>query len=384
MELKLILESIKVAVGEQSVDLFSHKVNDKTAIDWEKLDALVRIHGLVPIFYEACKQAEYTNEYVKIYKLSTAELAIKSIVFEQECLRVIQLLKENTIIALPYKGVLFLNSFYQGRLLRSMNDIDIVVQEHNATKALQVLLSDQYQFSTELGEAVNELTDIIDLYKGKEISLSKKTPQGLVSHLDFHWNLTEKSHLQYDFDQIFSNAELKVWGEQTLLLPGVDTQLLMLLNHHGSRNRWDTLKYLVDLWMFVKTNGDNFHTTAKSFKLFKVYNLGLAALNKCFGTEYEVQYKDPKALKRILNSWQKENSNVKISKLRIKNLILEKRLIDTKVNWLSFLYNYFKLIFGYGAKKPVNSNLFSGRLSIFNKPIRYVRVKIWEIQAKYR
>lgn len=228
---------------------------------------------------------------------------------------------------------------------------------------------------------VDSLYDIIWFYKGKEIPLHKNTPQGLISSIDFHWHVNERNLQKFDINELFAHTQIIKWNDKQVLVSKKEYILFMILNHHGVRSSWDSLKYIVDLWMFLKTYGDDFQLVVKQFNMFKLYNIGLEMLNEKFQTNYNLEYKNKKIVEVLVKVWENVDK-FREQRFSFNNIALKRKLTDGYFTWPRVLRSELMYVFKYNPHKPGKYVMFSGKYKLINSFKNFIRIKIWETQSK--
>lgn len=244
-ELQLLIESIKIVLLDASPNVFKNLANDPE-LNWQRVDKLLKYHSIRPIFYQASRNINLQNDLVERVGVFTKKQAIKNLNEIIESTRVLTILKNAGIPALPYKGLLFLEKIYGNKPLREIGDLDILVSPQDSVKALELLIEDGYKLGVEGNISKELLIEVIKTTPSPEVGLDKKTSIGMNVHIDFHWGINEFSQYRIDLALIFSTAEMANFQNQKVLLPNTSSIFKMLINHHGGRECWVRLKHLAD------------------------------------------------------------------------------------------------------------------------------------------
>jgi hypothetical protein len=154
-------------------------------------------------------------------------------------------LREKNIFFVPLKGCLLSNRIYGDPTIRFSHDIDIFVRLNELEKVILLMNENGFNLSD------NEV-----------LSVTKKTPKwffSILHHIVFynkdqrlvveiHWSLTESLAISTERSRqlLYENlTEITFAGRQFKVM-NPEFELLFLLIH-GSRHRWERLKWLIDI-----------------------------------------------------------------------------------------------------------------------------------------
>ena len=370
LELQILIEAIKLTLLNAPPDIFKELVNLPT-VDWDKIHKLQEYHRIRPLFYEACRLVAFQNDTVTRYKNLARRQILNNIASGGELGRLLTCYSENNIQCIPYKGVLFIDKLYGNRMLRESGDIDILVKPSEALKALKLLIEDGYVFDStfyEITETHDELLiELIERSQLQELSLSKELASGIRVNIDFHWAIGETFHLyNLEVDELLEESRIETFQRKQLLIPNTKTIFKMLLNHHGGRGCWLTLKHFTDLIAFRNQYPDDYFNNgnawAKEAKMGKVFEMGDAIVETVFLESEKYAGYEPKIQKQIFNYWEDVKSyDLFSSKLSHRNIY--RKLQDEHLSWLGMAHQFLKY---YSIPNKIERE----RLLVF--PDRYV------------
>jgi hypothetical protein len=221
-------------------------------LDWERVVLTARHHGLIPLLNRTLASvrpqglAPPTLERLRI--LSEA-IRFQNLVKAKALLEALRALEGAGVAAVPYKGPALAVFLFQDLAMREFGDIDLLIERRNAVRAKRVL--------TQLGYAVHRRTpDRLDwawalLYQ--EFVLA-------VPHHRFDVDLSWRAGPWYwrlpDFPASMWERRgwLPVLG-QRVPWPAPE-HLLLILCLHGSKHRWEELKWLVDVAELLRVRPD--------------------------------------------------------------------------------------------------------------------------------
>jgi hypothetical protein len=354
-ELNLIISSIKLCLLNKNREEFLSQVKSSD-LNWQRVHQLLNYHQISPVFFHACKEVSFQNEYVDQYEIFSKRQAILNLIYEKEYLRIADLFLHKGIRVIPYKGVLFLKKLYNEKAIRQMTDLDILVHENDAVEALTLLIKEGYKIKEKVDSSPETLKRLIEDIPNKEISLIKSSLGGNTIWLDFHWHINVFKQSELDINTFLDGTIKESWGGKDINIPKNDSVFIMLLNHHGERDCWTKLKYICDLWMYLHEYSfipiEELERNAKGVKMVKVFSGGLQLIAKYLGEPtrhtFEVQ---ESILDSVVNMWEmgKHWDHI-LPKIRL--LVLYKKFQDQKVSWFWILNQQIELHSKKGFDKP--------------------------------
>ena len=336
-ELQILIEAIRVVLLKAPHDKLLHLLNSPK-IDWKRLDKMVAYHQIRPVVYEALRQVNFFNNFTENLAQYSKKQAVRNMVNGQELGRVLLLFQSWHIEVLPYKGVLFLDSFYQNKPLRESGDVDLIVKPSQAARVIQLLMDDGYVLKIDQTPTKEIIEEIVKKASGREVSLRKTVQAGLTVEIDLHWGMNETfQSYTIDLDNLFETAAIGNFQHKQVLLPSLDSVFKMLLNHHGGRNCWLKLKDFADLIAFMNARPTaeltHLRQLAHQMKMTKVFEAGLQLLDAFF-------YPGTDSLKpnltQIVRFWEKSQYYDKlIPKFWFRKIHFS--LQDEKISWLDYV-----------------------------------------------
>jgi len=202
-------------------------------IDWERLYALARRHGVVVLLYRALSRWDSVRVPTPwLEKFSREALAHgkRNLLTAQEVGRLLARLESNGIPALTFKGPALAAAAYGDLSLRQYGDLDILIRPADVGRATELLLANRYFtdgsiFATERPFGRQDGWVMVDLHWGVTVPL-------FASLLD----------------------ETGMWQRaQTVTLAGQPVRTLALEDHllavaiHGFKDGWSRLKWVCDV-----------------------------------------------------------------------------------------------------------------------------------------
>lgn len=349
----------------------------------DRLMKLASYHAVRPVLYQALRKAEIIDALTLELQSFATQIAMRDKIYGIELARLLKLLNENGILALPYKGYLFTEKLYKGQHFRESGDMDLVIRNKSqAEVALKLLMNEGYNL-----EAKVSIQELLDNAQGREVSLIRLGQTGLSFHLDFHWGVNETYH-EYliSTEDFFEGFFFDFFSGVEVLNPCTDAIFKMLLNHHGGRNCWLRLKEVFDFSLFLThfPNIENrWDEVAKKMKMATVYQAG-NRLNEILLSKNKNIERYDKTKKTI--KWWEEGTTIKpgISISRVRYFKIYLSLQDQRVSHLKILWNYILFIGGYF---PSNHHKyyrpFKGRSNFLNFLIKSVTILYRKARGTY-
>ena len=212
-------------------------------IDWEYLFLIARRHAVVPLLYlQLDRHAAdlVPHEHLQKLKKHYQENSARNTLLTAELCRLIALLAEADIEAVPYKGPILALFAYDNLALRRFVDLDVIVPKADVLKARKILLDRGYTPTKSLSLNQQELL----LRTQHNMQFSRDNHRLIV---ELHWEVAP--HLfasPVSAEKFWRNlvtAELN--GTRVKSLSAED--LLFSLCVHGSRHLWERLNWICDV-----------------------------------------------------------------------------------------------------------------------------------------
>ena len=136
------------AVKRSPTDALDILVNQ--GLDWTFIEGIIRQQGIAGIVNSALAQSRYlhntSDEVLKNLTLAVRQTAFKNLVYLREFSSLVKACNSEHIRIVPLKGIAFLTSLYKhNTTLRSLSDIDILVEKKDVERVNTILLTMGYQ-----------------------------------------------------------------------------------------------------------------------------------------------------------------------------------------------------------------------------------------------
>jgi Uncharacterised nucleotidyltransferase len=227
----------------------------RKGIDWIALIRLAMRHDVMPLLYrnlqKVCLNSVPDNILGPLrtrYEVQAAQARCRA----EELVRILALVEDQGIRAVPYKGPVLAQRLYGDLSLREFGDLDIMIPESDLSKVQDLLQRIGYEFEY--------LKDISNCE-----SRCNHRPSG--TRLELHWRFTAQlAGIKQDPDRFLQRFEtVSIAGAQVRSLP-LETYFLTL-SMHGAKHKWRQLKLICDIaeilrrsdvdWKYVLSEADD-------------------------------------------------------------------------------------------------------------------------------
>ena len=287
----LVCRSFLGAVDDAEVNSF---IKHNT-IDWEYFYHVAIRNRIRPICYQVLSKTDIPNDVHDKLQEDNKRISLKSIEHLKEFLFISSALKKQDIQILPYKGLVMSAAYYPNFHLREFSDIDFLINLKDDTdinKLSDFFKQNGYEPMYEVPESFRSAF----INYGCEYFFNKYENGDRKYHIDVHWLAY---HPSFDLpkalpnEMLFSNpATIKVSGKDVQVL-NTDNHFITLILHHGLRESWAALKYLLDIAQIVKNGKIDWayqRQMSTNYQYNKVLNTGLALVDDLLGITADTEY----------------------------------------------------------------------------------------------
>ncbi len=168
-------------------------------------------------------------------------------------LKLLKAFENHGITAIPFKGPVLAASAYKNIALRQFGDLDIWVHKENIIEAGRLLAACGYQSSSIDGHAQCEDEDNDSeqvAFLGPKFYVFRR--QDGRSTVDLQWRITEQYFsFSLDKERLWERlAPVSIAGKTVRTF--TPTDMLLILCVHGSKHRWEKLKWVCDVAELVR------------------------------------------------------------------------------------------------------------------------------------
>jgi len=258
--------------------------------DWDKVIKEAKKHRVVELLAVLVKQAPVELVPVKIAEyLEKAYLwnVMINSWFINETKSLISQLQIAGIRCIVLKGALLAERLYNDLGVRKSGDIDILVEEFNFDKSMDVLKQNNYDY--------DEDRDSWDINYDHHIKLIKKVPFGFCS-VELHNRFTDRHFKSIRMDEVWKRAKPLLVGNTTAFeLAPID--LLLHLCIHSAGHKLCNLRHILDVVRAIEVEGelidwDQFTSLVKKYDIsYRVY-ASLDYAVRMFGVSIPAVFKE--------------------------------------------------------------------------------------------
>lgn len=293
-------------------------------------------HGVFPLVYLTLKKYKdkISENILSSIKYIYMDIVKHNMLLTSELINIMELLEENNIKAIAFKGPTLAQFAYGDITLRQYVDLDILIEKENLEKSYELFLTKSY-----LSEIDKEFTkNNLFIEKNSDIQFIENKKNIL---FELHWKL---------FRNKFSNTQnnINIYEEiQSMNLNGNNVNifknelLLVYLCMHGSKHRWERIEWITDIDRLLRNydmDWEIVYQIAKKYNCIKMLNLGLHISKKLYNTVISEKYLDEQedeAYKNMMSYIFYEMCNINNQKTEI----------DKNFSSIKFHYNLNETIF---------------------------------------
>jgi hypothetical protein len=249
-EMQLILYCARTDVDDDNANQIRTLIQ-RTDIDWQEAIGNAYKHGFMPLLYtnlNAITQELIPEDVLNQLRNLFYANAQHNLLLTGELVKILRLLQEHGISAVPYKGPVLTTSLYGNVALRQFCDLDIIVQQQDILSVKKVLVANGYKPKFEFTEA-------------EEIAYLKSKGEHTYDFIDYdksillevHWRITPQYTSPIEPKDFWKNLKPFAFAGMTISnLPLEDWLLILCV--HGSRHRWQRLSWPFDIAQLIRVN----------------------------------------------------------------------------------------------------------------------------------
>ena len=221
-------------------------------LNWEHLLRMADINEITPLLHHGLKRIR--RELIPAAILRRLEASFydnvgRNLLLTSTLVQLLDVFATHGISALPLKGPILAATAYGDLSLRQFCDLDILVRRHDLERAESLIARGGYQRRLELAG----LRD--NAYRHSETAYDFVREDGRVT-VELHWELMPR----YFSTPLRLEQALQRVEPVTLLgsvVPGLAAEdLLLYLCVHGTKHRWERLKWICDVAELLHTRRD--------------------------------------------------------------------------------------------------------------------------------
>lgn len=257
-------------------------------IDWDYFYHIVTRNRIRPASYQVLSKAAIPDSLLTKLRNNNKKVSFKSIEHLKELLDISKELEQHDIQVLPYKGLILSAVYSPGFHLREFSDIDFLVLLKNDGDIQRLRDFFKNRGYEPMGDIPETFTGTFRKY-ACEYFFEKYENGERRFHIDVHWFAY---HPSFDLPEslpneiLFQNPFIINISCKDIKVLNDDNHLITLILHHGLRESWAGLKYLLDIAQVVKNGNIDWAYQRKMSHLYQyntVLDTGLALINELFG-----------------------------------------------------------------------------------------------------
>ena len=250
-EIELLLSSLNPDINDVVIERIQALV--KQNIDWQYLTQTADRHGVLSLMYSRfnniCPEAvpeSILNQWRRTFQF----IAQRNLFLTGELVNLLKSLKEENIVALPYKGSVLATLIYKNVALRRFGDLDIIVQQKDIFAVRELLIAQGYRPDKEMTDA-----QLVKYLNSKTEHTYDFIHEDKNVFLEIHWRIAPKYITPIAAKDLWPDLEpFSLAGTTINNLPLEDW--LPILCVHGSRHVWERLSWLCDIATLIHKNPD--------------------------------------------------------------------------------------------------------------------------------
>lgn len=262
------------------------------SLDWEYLLSEAAENSIVPLMSKSLREvaeARVPPEVVNTLKDASRANSIRCLYLSAELVRVLQVFRAESILAVPYKGPVLAVQAYGDVTLREFEDLDIILPQKDLPRAHALLQQQGYEprFPWILSE------DAVSTLVPGEYNYRDKSRRVMV---ELHTELTLRHFpVVPDIPKLARRlVPIHVAGAEILTFTPETTVVLLCL--HGSKDFWERLSWVADILGMASSHESldwqEIYRLAESLRSTRIVNLGILLASAMLGAEFPATVAD--------------------------------------------------------------------------------------------
>jgi len=211
------------------------------------------------------------NHVLHSMKSYNMRIVQQNMLMTSELVKIITLLDDNNIEAVPFKGPLLSHTAYGNITLRQYADLDILVDEDLLDQAVALLYQHDYLYDEkEYQHIINNKSIFHD------ISLTKSSVS-----FELHWRLFS-DEFTIDLNSINLKENLIEVSMANYKFKSFKNEMLIIyLVTHGAKHNWERVEWLLDIAKIIQNHSINWQELSQLMKRTKTEKILLSTLYLC-------------------------------------------------------------------------------------------------------
>lgn len=210
-------------------------------VDWDYLIQTAIEHGVVPLLYQSL--SDNFRDFIPSTTLDQLQEKFyanvgHNLTLASELLKILELLTAHNIPVITFKGPVLAISAYANLSLRQVSDLDLLVEEKNFQKAVDLLVSQGYQLTVQVPWECH------------------LTTENSFSSIDLHRQIVPK-HLSCSLSPNYAWNHLKSLSFFEKKVPTLTPEAcLLILCLNGTKECWRSLSRICDVAELIRSHPD--------------------------------------------------------------------------------------------------------------------------------
>ncbi len=328
---------------------FIYSILNAEQLNINALINLARQHGILPFIYLTLKNLNIDHEILCAFKQQYLAIAQRNMLMTSELIKIMNLLEENNIQVLVFKGPALSQTAYGDITLRQYVDLDILVEESHLYKASKLIASNGYTPDKDIDFIRND--KLLDVSSDLGFQNIRNN-----IYIELHWKLFRKKlSVLLDDINIWSNTTIiKIHKKELRTLQS--NLLLVYLCAHGSKHMWERIEWITDINLLIRhmkpIDWETVWEYAQKMHSTNTLILGLSLSQELFGTdlpsfikEKSSSHKNIKSLKTYTFELLNNNTSTLTQDFRItamfKKFNYHAKLYDSLWDKINFYFTIF-------------------------------------------
>jgi hypothetical protein len=218
-------------------------------VDWTYLLRMAGRHRVMPLLYwnlnAICPNGVPKDilDELRDHFLANGQ---RNLILTGELLRILKVLEEREVPAIPYKGPVLATVAYGNLALREFGDLDLLVQKDDALEAREVLTTLGYSPPQRMAQA----QEAAFLKYDRQFSLVRA--DGCV--VELHWTVAPRAiYFVLGPEYLWKRVERVALGGSTVASFSPE-DLLLTLCVHGSAHQWERVGWICDIAELIRVS----------------------------------------------------------------------------------------------------------------------------------
>ena len=374
-ELQFLIACCQTTPTKNDINIIQTYLNTE-GLDQNALIALANQHGVLPLVYKTLKSlfedtsprslslSKCNPQLLPKLKAHYQSIAQRNMLMSAELIRIMQLLEDNNIEALSFKGPTLAQLAYGDITLRQFVDLDILIHKKDIYKIDTLLQTESYERLFTLTSSqeeiwINHAHDMGLIHKQKGV------------HFEIHWSFLDEDYpMQVNLEYFWK--ETKDITLNRLSIPTFSNEnLLYYLCIHGSKHLWERIEWVKDIDLLIRHHDIDWKKVVKNIEgtgFEKMVYLGLYLSTTLFQTPLptDIQKEITNFLQMgelstfIFKSWSIQKSTFQRTStmlklfptIKIQILYLYKTIFKPSLNEYYFINLPKKFYLGYYLVRP--------------------------------